>query len=38
MTPLLVTYCALALPYLVVAVRLALTVSVWTRSGRKSLP
>jgi hypothetical protein len=38
MTPLLLTYCALALPYLAATVRLALTVSVWPRSGVKSLP
>ena len=36
MTPLFLTYCTLALPYLAAVVRLALTVSVWTRSGVKS--
>jgi hypothetical protein len=38
MTPLLLTYCVLALPYLVATVRLALTVSVLTRPGVKLLP
>jgi len=33
MTPLLLTYCALALPYLIAALRLALT-----RSGVRFLP
>jgi len=36
MTPIFLTYCALAFPYLVATVRSALIVSVWARLGAKS--